>query len=219
MAGSARRNRRETERQCAVTRRRCAPEDLLRFAVDLDGNVVPDLKSRLPGRGVWLTASRDVLEKALSTHAFDRAFRKPVKAGSNLAEVVDGLLERDALQRLSLANKAGLVVCGFDKVNQAIRGGNVGALVHGADASEDGCRKLDRLFVATREHGGNAGTAVRSFNCEQLSLALGRPNVVHAALKQGAPVRNFLSATARLDKFRTGRADDERARVPETEVE
>lgn len=219
MAGSARSKRGETERQCAVTRERRAPADLLRFAVDLDANVVPDLKQRLPGRGVWLTCTREVLAKAVSTRAFDRAFRKPVSAGPDLAERVEALLERDCLQRLSLANKASLVVCGFDKVGEAIRGNKAAGLVHASDASPDGCGKLDRLYAAVSNAPGKAGPITRSFNCEQLSLALGRPNVVHAALKFGAAVENFLAAAERLDKFRTGREADNPAQVPETEVE
>lgn len=219
MAGSARSKRRETERQCAVTREKRAPEDLLRFAVDLDANVVPDLKQRLPGRGVWLTGTREILEKAIASRAFDRAFRKSVSVDDDFVERVEALLERDALQRLSLANKASLVVCGFDKVGEAIRGSKAAGLVHASDASPDGCGKLDRLFTAVANASGKTGQITRSFNCEQLSLALGRPNVVHAALKFGMPIENFLAAAARLDKFRTGREADNPAQVPETEEE
>lgn len=206
MAGRARSERRETERQCAVTRERRAPAELLRFAVDPEGNAVPDLKSRLPGRGVWVTCTRDILEKAVAGRVFDRAFRKPVKTAENLPDLVEGLLERDALQRLALANKAGDVICGFDKVSQAIRGGKAALLVHASDASPEGCRKLDNQFSAMEKGRKEASSIVRDFNCEQLSLALGRPNVVHAALKQGGPCHKFVNATARLERFRAGSA-------------
>lgn len=220
MAGSARSKGREMERQCAVTRARLAPEHLLRFAVDPDANVVPDLKQRLPGRGVWLTCSRDILEKAISSRVFDRAFRKPVTAEPDMVERVDGLLERDALQRLSMANKASLVVCGFDKVGDTVRSRQAAALLHASDASSDGCGKLDRLFAAvgTGENGSaKQGPVIGRFNCEQLSLALGRPNVVHAALKFGVPINSFLAAVERLDRFRAGLKAENPAQGPETE--
>ena len=121
MDKGARQERRNQERQCAVTRESAAPEDLLRFALGPDRVVVPDLKARLPGRGVWVGCARDTVQKAVSSGAFARAFKRAVQAPDDLVEQVDHLLERAALQRLSLANKAGLVICGFDKVSQAVR--------------------------------------------------------------------------------------------------
>lgn len=202
MARRENKGKRETERQCAVTRLRRAPGDLLRFALDPDGNAVPDLKCRLPGRGVWVTCAREAVEKAIAGRIFDRAFRRPVKLAVDLADQVERLLERDALQRLSLANKAGLVVCGFDTVSKALKARTGAFLVHASDASADGCRKLDRLMKTGNDQAETTPSAVLSFNAEQLSLALGRPNVVHAALKQGGPSRKFLEAAARLDRFR-----------------
>ncbi len=205
MDKGARQERRNQERQCAVTRESAAPEDLLRFALGPDRAVVPDLKARLPGRGVWVGCARDTVQKAVSSGAFARAFKRAVQAPDDLAEQVDHLLERAALQRLSLANKAGLVICGFDKVSQAVRNGPV-TLLHAEDAAADGCRKLDRLQYATADGTAPAPAALRLFNAEQLSLALGRPNVVHAAVKQGGPSRKFLESVARLGKFRAGSA-------------
>jgi predicted RNA-binding protein YlxR (DUF448 family) len=211
MAGTARGEGHESERQCAVTRDRRARQDLLRFAVDPDGNAVPDLKGRLPGRGVWVTATREILEQAITSHAFDRALRRPVKAAGDLADLVDSLLQQDAMQRLSLANKAGDVVCGFDMVSQAIKAGKVAYLVHAGDASEDGCGKLDRQFEASIRKKKTGREAIRGLNCEQLSLALGRPNVIHAALKQGGPGLKFVESMARLERYRAGSAAYEAA--------
>lgn len=196
----------ESERQCAVTRLRLASEELLRFALDPDGYAVPDLKAKLPGRGVWITCSREIVEKAIATHAFDRGFRQPVQTADGLADQVESLLERACLQRIALANKAGLVVCGFDKVSKALRSSHSAYIVHASDASPDGCRKLDRLLRAKENTPESTGLIVRGLNAEQLSLALGRPNVIHAALKQGVPSRKFLSAMARLENFRAGSA-------------
>lgn len=208
MARSARRENRGTERHCAVSRQRKPLDELLRFAVDPDGRAVPDLKARLPGRGVWLTCARDVVEKAAAGGVFDRAFRRPVKTAESLGDLVDSLLERDALQRLSLANKAGLVVCGFDKVMKVLRSGDQAILLHAGEASRDGRRKLDRLARSGAGGTQPAAAVLCNFNAEQMSLALGRPNVVHAALKQGGPRGKFLDAVARLERFRAGGAVD-----------
>ena len=194
----------EMERQCAMSRMRRPIDELLRFAVDPDGRAVPDLKARLPGRGVWLTCARDVVEKAASGGVFAKAFRQPVKPAAALGDLVDSLLERDALQRLSLANKAGLVVCGFDKVVKVLRSDGKAILIHAADASADGNMKLDRLAKNVANENQPALEVSCNFNVEQMSLALGRPNVVHAALKQGMARDRFLAAVARLERFRAG---------------
>lgn len=206
MAMSMQGEKHQRLRQCAVTRLRIASDRLLRFALDPDGNAVPDLKAKLPGRGVWITCTREMVEKAIASHAFDRGFRHIVKTAEGLPDQVESLLERDALQRLALANKAGLVVSGFDKVSKALISGNGAYIVHASGASRDGCRKLDRLLKAKDNGPGAAGPIVCGLDAEQLSLALGRPNVIHAALKQGALSQKFLMAMARLERFRAGGA-------------
>ena len=206
MARSAGREKREMERQCAVTRLRLVPAALLRFALDPDGYAVPDLKAKLPGRGVWITCTREIIDKAIASKVFDRGFRQSVKIADDLPEQVEYLLEREALQRLSLANKAGLVIVGFDKIEKELRRNSEFSLIHASGASADGCRKLDRLLKKKQNGTETIGSIVRSFNDEQLSLALGRPNVVHAALKQGGPRRKFFDAVARLERFRAGSA-------------
>ena len=206
MARSMQGKKRESERQCAVTRLRLPPGALLRFALDPDGHAVPDLKAKLPGRGVWLTCSREIVDKAIASHVFDRGFRQSVKTADGLADQVEALLERDALQRLSLANKAGLVVIGFDKIEKLLRRNGEMSLIHASGASADGCRKLDRFLKREQNGPESTGPVVRSFNADQLSLALGRPNVVHAALRNGASSRTFLLAVERLRQFRAGSA-------------
>ncbi|MDA7948021.1 MAG: RNA-binding protein [Hyphomicrobiaceae bacterium] len=205
MAERSGRKDRCRERQCAVTRLRGNPEDFLRFAAGPDEVVVPDLKACLPGRGVWIGCAHDIVAEAVSSGMFSRALKRSVKAPEDLVRQVDRLLERAALQRLSLANKAGLVICGFDKVSQTIRAGET-TLLHAEDAAADGCRKLDRLQAGISGGSNEGPSAIRLFNAEQLSLALGRPNVVHAAVKQGGPSRKFLESVARLARFRAGSA-------------
>ncbi len=113
------------ERMCIVTRERQAPENLIRFVAGPDGSVVPDIRAKLPGRGVWVTARTDVVTEAVRRQAFSRGLKVSAKAPATLPADVDALLERDCLQSLSFANKAGAVVAGFTKIEAEINGGNV----------------------------------------------------------------------------------------------
>jgi len=158
---------------------------MLRFALSPDGSVVPDLRRKLPGRGVWTQLSFDTVSRAAAKQAFSRAFRAKVEAPASLAETVGALLERDALQSLSIANKAGLVVAGAFKVDSAIEAGGVVALIQASDGAADGAAK--RAQALRVKLGPEAGAVVRVdlFKSGQLDLALGRTNVIHAALGAG----------------------------------
>ncbi len=187
-------------RQCALTRARRPTDQLIRFCLDPNGEVVPDLKHRLPGRGVWLTGTRECVAGAIGKGVFPRSFSSTVRADEALPETIDGLLERAALDRLSLANKAGLVTTGFTRVAEAVASGRVAFLVHAGDAAPGGREKLDR------KAGPGARLPVDCLNSGQLSLALGRSNVVHAALSKGGASDSFLSAVERLEKYRNPEA-------------
>lgn len=194
------------ERTCIVTRRKGAPDAMIRFVVGPEGQVVPDLRRRLPGRGVWVTPSAQIVAQAQRKGAFARAFRKPVTVSPTLAAEVEALMERDALQALSLANKAGAVVTGFAKVEAEIAAHRIAGLVHARDGGEDGVRKLTQALL--RHHGEAAlgWPRVRLFGSDQLDLALGRTNVIHAALKTGAASDSFLSRSHALSVYRDGTA-------------
>ena len=181
------------------------PDAMLRFALGPDGSVVPDVHRRLPGRGVWTQLRFATVSRAASKQAFSRAFRVKTHAPASLAETVDALLERDALQSLSFANKAGLVVAGAFKVDVAIEIGRVAALLQASDGAPDGVAK--RMSALRARLGRAAGEIVRVnlFTSRQLDLALGKANVIHAALKQGAASSAFL---ARVDRLRRYRASD-----------
>jgi uncharacterized protein len=196
-----------SERTCIVTGTKDVPEAMLRFALSPDGSVVPDLRRKLPGRGVWTQLSFDTVSRAAAKQAFSRAFRAKVEAPASLAETVGALLERDALQSLSIANKAGLVVAGAFKVDSAIEAGGVVALIQASDGAADGAAK--RAQALRVKLGPEAGTVVRVdlFKSGQLDLALGRANVIHAALKHGAASSAFLARADRLRRYRGGEAD------------
>lgn len=197
-------------RTCIATRERGSPETMLRFVAGPEGAVVPDLAGRLPGRGAWVTARRTAVESAVKRRAFARAFRREVAVEPALADAVERLLERAALEALSLANKAGAVVCGFTKVGDAIAGGQVAVLLHAREAADDGADRLDRTFRAVAGAANPAPRApvvlriCRLFTADQLNLALGRSNVIHAAVLAGPASGGFLARIDRLDHYRTG---------------
>ena len=191
-------------RACALTRVRRPKDELIRFVLGPDGTVVPDLKEKLPGRGVWLTAARDVVADAAKRNAFARALKTEAKVPQALAAEVEKRLVEAAISALSLANKAGAAVFGNAKVEEAIGRGRVLALIHAKEAAEDGCRKLDGK--ARGMPNGAAFPAIRAFDAGELGLASGRTNVIHAALIQGGAARNVLAAASRLERYRKGKA-------------
>jgi len=195
------------ERMCIVTRDRRGPEDLIRFVLGPDGNVVPDIKAKLPGRGVWVTARAQIVEQAVRRQAFARGLKANAKAAITLPDDVDALLERDCLQSLSLANKAGAVVTGFTKVETAIESGKIALVLHARDAGADGSRKIAQAL--RRKFGPDAPPQINLFGPNQLDLALGRANVVHAALKASPASSAFLVRCRRLAAYRATSIADE----------
>jgi len=193
---------RGSERTCVVTSEKGAPEAMLRFALSPDGVVTPDVRRKLPGRGVWTRLDRATVARAALKGAFARGFRKPVKASPELAQEVDALLAADALQFLALVNKSGLCVTGSAKVEAAIRGGRVAAVIHASDARPDGVEKLDRLARGL----GQTNVTINLFESSQLDLALGRSNVIHAALHAGPASTAILAKFARLTAYRSGQS-------------
>jgi predicted RNA-binding protein YlxR (DUF448 family) len=192
---------RGSQRTCVVTGETGDPETMLRFALSPDGVVTPDIRRKLPGRGVWTRLDAETVSRA-AAKGFARGFRQPVQASAELAREVDELLAADALQFLGLVNKAGLVVAGAAKVESAVRSGRVVALIHAREGKRDGIDKLDRL---ARGLGLNV-TTINLFESARLDLALGRTNVIHAALHAGPASAAFLAKLARLTVYRSGKA-------------
>lgn len=200
--------RHEPERTCIVTREVRPPEAMIRFVVGPDGAVVPDLRGRLPGRGAWVTARAEMVREAVRKRLFARAFKAQVKAEARLADDIEVALRQDLRQALALANKAGAVITGFAKVESAIAAGNVAALVHAAEAAEDGRRKL--AGALRRRHGEaiSAIPVVDDLVGADLDLALGRPNVIHAAVVAGPGGDGFLARWRRLRCYRGAGVDE-----------
>ena len=182
------------ERMCIVTRK-CLDEDaLVRFVRGPDGEAVPDLARKLPGRGVWVSLNRQRVAEAVKKHLFSRGFGAETKASADLPELVGSLLRKAGLSYLSLAKKAGEAVTGFMKVEDMLGGGRTRVLIHAVEAAPDGCRKLDKLA-------GREVEKTSVFHLDELDLAFGRSNVIHAAVAKGGLAEKLLAALRRLEIY------------------
>lgn len=197
-----------TQRLCALTRVALPKDDLIRFVRGPDGTLFPDPAAKLPGRGVWVTATAAKVAEAVKAKVFARSLKADVKVPADLAERVGDLLERRALDALSIANKAGLVTTGFDKLDALVAKSPVAVLLHAREASPDGAGKLDRKYIAVARANLRQHRIVTLFTVEQMSLAIGRSNVVHAALTQGGATEKFLSEAGRLERYRPALVDE-----------
>ena len=195
------------ERLCVATREVKPAAEMIRFVVGPDGSVVPDLKQKLPGRGVWVTGTRAALEEAVKRRAFARGFKREVQVDPNLVATTENLLRRATLDALAMAGKSALVPSGFSKVETALIRDHVVALIHAADAGRDGVRKL--AAALRRQYGAEADqvASIEAFTSEELGLALGRANVIHAALLAGPASKTVLARYRRYEHFRTASSD------------
>ena len=191
-------------RRCIVTRAELPPADLIRFVADPAGTIVPDLARKLPGRGVWVSCTRDAVAAAVKANAFAKSLKRQIGIPADLPQAIETLFVGRLLNALSLANKAGLVSTGAEKVERLLDSGRTVALLHGADGTAEGRRKLDRKFSAIQQDRGRPAPIVDCLTIEQLSLAMGRSNVVHAALIQGGATTRFLDEAERLERYRSG---------------
>ena len=199
--------RHEPERTCIVTREAKGPAGLIRFVLGPDHQVVPDLRHKLPGRGVWVTARSDLVEEAAKRRLFSRAFKTEAKAPETLAQDIERLLRDDLRQGLALANKAGAVITGFFKVESAITDKPIVALIHAAEAAEDGRRKLANQLRKRLGEAISSFPVIQELSNDELDLALGRSHVIHAALVAGAGSDGFLNRWHRYRIFRGIDAD------------
>lgn len=202
-------NRSGTARMCAVTRQVSPVDDLIRFVVGPSGDVVPDLKRKLPGRGLWLSASHATVSEAVKRKVFSRGFKREVRVSPTLADETERLLVRAVIEALAMAAKAGQVVSGFTKAEDAIGQRDMVALLHASDGAADGIRKLGaKLDAQTRQTAENTGKShdvpvIAALTSEELDLALGRSNVIHAAVLAGPAGKTFLSRSQILVRYRT----------------
>ncbi len=191
-------------RRCLATGVSLPKWELVRFVAGPDGNIVPDVGNELPGRGAWVKADAGALKKALDKGLLKRALEAEVPAGTDL--LVEKLLLQRALGLLGFARKAGLIVTGFDRVKEAMdaheRGrARIEALLEASDGAADGRRSI----TAKARGIGLEGPVVGLFSAEELSMALGGANVIHACLLSAGPGglhARFLQEIGRTAGFR-----------------
>ncbi|WP_315836365.1 RNA-binding protein [Bradyrhizobium prioriisuperbiae] len=190
-----------TERMCAVTRQVQPIEDLIRFVVAPDGQVVADLKRKLPGRGLWVSAAQGTVAEAVKRGVFGRGFKRDVRVSPDFLAETENLMVRSLIEALAMAGKAGAVVSGFSKVETALQRGETAALIHASDGAADGIRKLD---ATARQIAGETGEipVLNALTSAELDLALGRSNVIHAALRAGSAAETVLARCRRVVRFR-----------------
>ncbi|CAN5627099.1 hypothetical protein BH10PSE6_BH10PSE6_48600 [soil metagenome] len=184
-------------RTCIVTGETAAPERMIRFVVGPDGDVVPDLARRLPGRGLWVRAERAAVEQAVAKKAFARAARAAVKASADLPERVEMLLLGRVLEDLSRARRAGRAVAGFVKVEQVIGRHQAGLLIVASEADGDGLGKLEATGLPIE----------RLADAAALGGVFGREQAVYVAVARddasGQFIQRIAGGAARWRRYRS----------------
>ena len=164
-------------RRCIVSGERLPKSGLVRFVIDPAGQVVFDATERLPGRGLWLKAERDMIVTAASKHLFSKAARRPVDVPAGLVNMVAAGLKRRCFELLGLARRAGLVAVGFEQVRAQMGAGRATLLLEAADGSAYSRRKIMGLAPDV--------PVIDLFSRAELGQVLGRDHAVHLALSAG----------------------------------
>lgn len=188
----------ERERKDLVTGQVMDEACLIRFVPGPDGEVVPDLGRKLPGRGLWVEASRQAVDTASKKGLFARAAKAAVKAPADLSDRIEILLMRRCLDQLGLARREGVLISGFEKCHQALKAGRAAWLIEASDGSEDGRTKL--LGAVEKSESGVQVCGV--FSSSDLGLALGLENAIHHVLPVGRRAERWAFEARRLAGFR-----------------
>jgi hypothetical protein len=188
----------DRERKDLVTGQVMDEACLIRFVPGPDGEVVPDLGRKLPGRGLWVEASRQAVDAASKKGLFARAAKAAVKAPADLSDRIEVLLMRRCLDQLGLARREGVLISGFEKCHQALKSGRAAWLIEASDGSEDGRTKL--LGAVQKSESGVQVCGV--FASSDLGLALGLENAIHHVLPVGRRAERWAFEARRLAGFR-----------------
>lgn len=191
-------------RMCIVTRESGSPETLLRFVAAPDGTIVPDLKRTLPGRGCWVSPSREAVDKAVAKKLFARALKRDVQADPELGSVVDRLLVAQLIGMMNMARKAGQFITGAAKVEAAVRSGEAIAVFHSLDAAADGVRKIDQARKAWHL-GTGADAEVPAYHLltgAELDEQMGQNAFIHACVLAGQAGEGVVKRATLLETYR-----------------
>ena len=184
----------DPERKCIVTGEVQPKAGLIRFCLDPEGQVTPDIMGRLPGRGFYVSADRKAIEKAVAKGLFARAAKQPVKVPEGLADLVEALVLRRVQDTISLCRKANAAVTGYEKVKEWLMDGRARVLVQAADGSERGKTKLRPPEIG--------GRFIGCLTARELGLSFGRERAIHAALAAGGLTSRVVEEAARLAGLR-----------------
>ncbi|MBV6634145.1 MAG: RNA-binding protein [Alphaproteobacteria bacterium] len=193
-ANSARNKKSGPERRCLVSRQPGPTDRLIRFVLDGEGQVTPDLAEKLPGRGAWVTADHDALETAIEKKLFSRAFKQPVTVDAELPSQLSNLLSQRCLNWLGLARRGGQAVAGSDKVIDWLRRDDAYLLIQASDASPAGRDKVERYGKGARTTARNDDT----FTAAELGAVFGRDIAVHVAVGPGSLAESLVRDLDRL---------------------
>ncbi|MFK4791958.1 DUF448 domain-containing protein [Sphingobium sp. ZW T5_29] len=196
-----------TERKCILSGDRADPETLIRLAFGPEGQVLPDIRAKAPGRGAWVGVSRAELEQAVAKGKLKGALARAFKTGDlqiteNLPALIEDGLRKALMDRLGLEAKASMLLTGSEKIDVACRKGIVTLLLHASDAAADGNRKLDQAYRVGREaEGTDLSGIVLPVDRQALSMAMGRDNVVHIAVTDSRAASRLRAALGRLESY------------------
>ena len=186
------------ERKCIATGEVRPKSELIRFVVGPDQNIVPDLAGKLPGRGIWVTATPAALETAIKKNHFLRAAKAPVTVSETLLSDIERQLARRVVDLISLSRKSGVAVSGYEKVKDALSKETAEVLLQAEDGSSRGKSKLSTPHF---------GHYIGWLTADELGMAFGRQTVIHAALGAGGLTQRVVEEAHRLKGFRIRASD------------
>ena len=207
------------DRTCIVTRKRGTADGMIRFVADPDGNVVADIRARLPGRGCWVTAERACLRQAMKRNLFARALKAKVTVPADLDATVDTLLVSALTGMISMARKAGQVVTGATKVDATVRSGRAIAVFNATDAAAGGVRKIEQACRVATASGGGEISAFRLLSADELAIVMAGGNVIHLAVLAGQAGEGVVKRAKMLDRYRNGAENGHTAGRPAQETD
>ena len=186
----------DPERKCIATGEVQPKAGLIRFCLDPEGRVTPDILARLPGRGFYVSADPEALARAVKKGLFARAARQPVKLPEDLPGLVEDLMVRRVTDLISMARKASGAVMGYEKVKDWLVKGRAMVLIQASDGSESGKSKLHAPF--------GPESLISCLTAGELGLSFGRERAIHAALAAGGLTSRVVEEAARLAGLRQG---------------
>ncbi|MEM7489654.1 MAG: RNA-binding protein [Pseudomonadota bacterium] len=196
--GGRAKDRSEPERRCIVTGETGPKAGLVRFVVGPDDAVYPDVAAKLPGRGIYVTAARGPLEKAIEKRMFSRGAKRQVSIPDGLVDTVEAALLKRLQDGIAIARKAGRAVSGYEKVKSMLMGEEAQVLLQAVDGSERGKGKLSTP---------QGGKWIGFLTADELGQAFGRDRVIHAAVAAGTLAQRIVEDAARLQGIRVSGGD------------